>query len=297
MSRTDEYGAESRGQTFTYDPTKLVIVTDKSSPLYDERASLPADNEFEALVRSIQVLGVLVPILVRKNGERKGQPVMEVVDGRQRVRALIEANRRNSELGKPPMRVEAKLARSDGATTMIVTNELRRDDDMVARAAKLAWFMRAGHSEQEAILAFGLKGDRELQELQTIDTLTPEAKQALRSGAMARPTALDLAKLPDSEQRPLVKAAMAAAPQGSDSKIVRNVVREVVRKAVKDNGSRTVTREHKGPPAREVKRTLRRLRDEAECVSGLSVKQHAMMLGRLQALEWVLGERKNLDGE
>src|ERR1700743_1127639 len=87
-SSKDTYGATGSTNLLLFDPKDLTIVTDERSPLYDERVDLPVD---EALVDSIVDQGVLEAILVRKNPET-GKT--EVVNGRQRGRATVEANKR-----------------------------------------------------------------------------------------------------------------------------------------------------------------------------------------------------------
>jgi len=76
----------SRISAFGFDPDDLVLIEDPKHPLYDARIKLPLKPEF---VANIKALGVTVPVVVRKID---GRPV--VIDGRQRVRAAIEANPR-----------------------------------------------------------------------------------------------------------------------------------------------------------------------------------------------------------
>lgn len=62
----DVYGADGQSNLLTFDPAKLTLVTDESSPLYDPRVNLPVD---EAMARNIDYQGVIEPIGVSKNPE------------------------------------------------------------------------------------------------------------------------------------------------------------------------------------------------------------------------------------
>lgn len=89
----DVYGADGQSNLLNFDPTKLVLVTDTTSPLYAPRVHLLVD---EALARNIDYQGVLEPIAASKNPET-GET--EVVFGRQRVKAARLANEWRREPG------------------------------------------------------------------------------------------------------------------------------------------------------------------------------------------------------
>lgn len=138
------YGAESGGNTLNFKPENLVLVEAKDHPLYDERIHLPLD---EATVRNIMHFGVKVPILVKKDTET-GQVM--VVDGRQRVRHAIEANKRLAEQGRPLLEVPAIVVRGsneDAFDLTIITNEIRQNDTPLVRAGKMAKMLQHGRNE------------------------------------------------------------------------------------------------------------------------------------------------------
>ena len=89
----ETYGAEGKTNLLSFDPAKLKLVTDEKHPLYDPRVDLPLSDE---MVASIMLKGVVKPIIVWKDPE-SGETV--VVDGRQRVRNAIEANKRLRKRG------------------------------------------------------------------------------------------------------------------------------------------------------------------------------------------------------
>ncbi|WYX51237.1 hypothetical protein WJ977_00655 [Achromobacter xylosoxidans] len=95
----EAYGASGKTNVLSFETDALTIITDPAHSLYDERIQLPLD---EAITLNIMALGVREPILVWKDPET-GKVL--VVDGRQRVRHAIEANRRLAERGEPPILV------------------------------------------------------------------------------------------------------------------------------------------------------------------------------------------------
>ena len=86
MSKTAVDAARA-GTVFTLPPEdeRFVLVNDKASPLYDERLELPVSEE---LALSIAREGQIQAGKVRKNG-----PKLEILDGRQRYRAALLANK------------------------------------------------------------------------------------------------------------------------------------------------------------------------------------------------------------
>lgn len=99
------YGASGKTNVLTFEPENLHLVTDKTHPLYDERIHLPIS---EAMVLNIMDQGVLEPIIVWKDPETG---LSCVVDGRQRVRHTLEANKRLLKEGKEPLLVPAVAKR------------------------------------------------------------------------------------------------------------------------------------------------------------------------------------------
>ena len=90
MGRTDELGAESRGQTFRFDPEKLVLITDPKHKLYQQTA---VDAPPQWMIDSAFHYGIKVPITLRKGAKHRGKYKMEVIVGRRRVLALRAANK------------------------------------------------------------------------------------------------------------------------------------------------------------------------------------------------------------
>lgn len=270
MSRTEEFGAVSRGQTFVYEPESLVLVTDPTHPLFDERVNLPLK---ESLVRSIKRDGVMVPIVVRSNGKgRRGKPIIEVVDGRQRVKATIEANKRLKAAGKPTLRIPAIYRRGDDGqslTVMITTNENRQQDDVVTRAEKLKRYLDSGYDEKQAQVTFGVTA-RDIRQLLTVLEMGEGLKAALKSKAITMKIAQSLANLPRQEQ-----AEMLASILSEKAKARGPVATEKASKAVES--------------------ACGRMRKRSTVVAAIEALEGAKELndyqrGTLAGLRWAMGE-------
>ena len=199
-----KYNAGGRTDAFLFDPENLVIVADKKHPLYDERVEWPVD---EALVLNIMVNGVIEPIIFRVNGEKNGHSICEVVDGRQRVRAAIEANRRLAKQGLSVMRVTGMLKKGEVANlvgVMIAANELRRPDDQIVRARKMQRYIDGGRTEDEAAVQFGVSRATVKNMLSILD-LTPEVQKEIEKGNLPATVGKELSKIPQEEQADALK--------------------------------------------------------------------------------------------
>jgi ParB family chromosome partitioning protein len=135
--------------SWLFDPEKLEL-PDEHHDLYDPRQAAPLD---EALVLNVMAFGVLEPVVVRLDDG--GQAT--VVDGRRRVQAAREANKRLAAQGRDPIQVQCVRYRGSDATgAMIACNEMRLDDSPLARARKCERYLATGRSEEQAALAFGV---------------------------------------------------------------------------------------------------------------------------------------------
>ena len=284
MSRTGNVGAAGRSDHYFYETSALTLVTDPSHPLYDERVHLPLDED---LVASVAAYGVLEPILVRKNGEtRNGQPIMEIVDGRQRYRAVVEANRRALEVGGKgvdPIRVPAVVKRADGAIaeTIMIATGVRVEDSPMLRARKLRRYLDHGHTEDEARVAFGLDA-RALRSLLSLTSCSTKVQKAVEQGRCSLVVARDLAVLPEQEQDGKLAELEEKGLLGPRSPEAREEVRA-------QRGQRG--RQRKAP--------------EHRCRAGKAVGALAEVMsnkrldprqkGFLAALQWVLGSEEALE--
>jgi len=205
----------SRFTGFFFEPDKLVIVgldvpiSDDLAHLYDERCHDQAD---ESTVKDMMAVGCLEPVLVTKIGEAK-DPF--VVDGRGRVIAAREANRRLFERGKELIRVPAVLKRGPEHVLFgmsISANELRRSDDAIRRADKVARYLDMGRTEEEAATRFGVN-EATIKNWLKLSALAPSVKQLVKQGKLSVHAAVQLAKLPHAEQKAKAKEALQEAAQ------------------------------------------------------------------------------------
>jgi ParB family chromosome partitioning protein len=214
------YGAEGRDEMLWFDPSSpsLVDITDENCLMYDERIKLQLD---EAMVRNIMHHGVRVPIIVRKNGDKNGRPVVEIVDGKQRKAHAIEANKRLVAEGKEPIRLPAVRARGEVADMygiMISANEIRRDDSIGVKARKLQRYLAMGRTEAEAAVVFGVTLPTVKNMLAHLE-LHPDVQKRVESENLPSTVAKELGKLPQEEQ----PAALAQLVESGNLKGAKGV--------------------------------------------------------------------------
>ncbi len=202
----EAYGASGKTNVLSFETDALTIITDPAHALYDERIQLPLD---EAITLNIMALGVREPILVWKDPET-GKVL--VVDGRQRVRHAIEANRRLAERGEPPILVPGVAQRGTLETMsdlMIAMNEARRDDPPLTKARKMAAFVGRGYSDSRLATIFACSQVTVRNTLALLDS-TKAVQEAADTGQITLTHAKALAKLNPEEQRAKVAELVAA---------------------------------------------------------------------------------------
>ena len=140
----------SRLNAFSFDPADLILIEDPDHPRYDPRVTLPLKPEFLA---SIEAHGIGQAVVVRrdlKTGEA------EVVDGRQRVRAAREINKKHGECRIMVPCTVRKGDEADAYTLTVALNEHRQDDDKRTRIQKAQRLSQLGRSEADIALAMGV---------------------------------------------------------------------------------------------------------------------------------------------
>ncbi|WP_412526120.1 ParB/RepB/Spo0J family partition protein [Burkholderia lata] len=257
----DAYGAAGKSNVLFFDPDALTLIVDPNHPLFDRRALLPYD---EAMVRSIRHRGVLETILVHKDPETSE---VIVVDGRRRVIAAREANRRLRDEGLPPVMVPALPKRgkqADLAGMMVATNEHREHDSPINRAEKMQRLRDLGYSDEQIAAEFRIEPPTVIASLRLLDC-TAAVRDALEVDQITVSHALKLAKLSPEKQREKVQAVIAAAEgkQGHERSRAQ-------KEALTGNATPRM-------------RTRKQIAAELEKATG----------ERAEALRWVL----NLDGE
>lgn len=253
----DAYNAVGSTSLLSFDPDTLLIVTEKGHPLYDERAF---EEPSESMVLNIEHYGVVQPITVRKNVETGA---VEVVYGRQRVKAARVANTRLRARGEPIKLVQAKVTRADDrqvSAMIVIENEIRRDDSPMNRAQKIVRLReQCGMPDEEIAIVFGCT-TATIRNTVTLLDCTAVVRNAVESGKITLQIASKLAKMEPAEQREKLAEALVS----SDGK-TGHARSKAIRKAT---GVQTV----KTRSRREVEEMMAKCHGEAAC-----------------ALAWVLG--------
>jgi ParB family transcriptional regulator, chromosome partitioning protein len=202
--------AEGRDDLLWFDPEKLVVVEDQNHPLYDSRVNLPID---ESMILDVMYRGVHTPIQVRRNGTGDdGKPIVEVVAGRQRVKACREANKRLREQGKEPYWVPARLRRGQDADMfglLVSENTHRRNDGPVVKAQKIEKYLSLGRSQEEACVTFGL-GLQMLKQYLVILDCVPEVQAAIDGSKLPVSVGKDFAAMKREDQGAALAKMLAA---------------------------------------------------------------------------------------
>lgn len=231
--------------TMTFeDPETIIIVgldtteADKSSPLYDERVNMELSEE---LIASIREHGVQQNVVaLEKNGK------LVCVDGRQRVRAARELNRRLVEEGATKddlQKVPVTRYASNGTGLMglgIALNEIRYDDSVPIKAQKLQRYLNLGRSMDDAAKAFGVKIST-LQNWLSVLKLNEDLQQQVNDGTLSVNSAVDLSVMDESQQKEVAQEVKKAKEAGKNPKAVaRAVSRQVATGAKKAPGRRLI---------------------------------------------------------
>lgn len=141
------------------DDIRLVIITDKNHRLYDERVLLPVSD---AMVSSIAdpSIGVLEPVIVRKvQGARYGVDgwAYEVMDGRQRVKAAREAQKRTTDRTiRVPIIVRSGANDAAAASMAAIANNQRVEETPMQKGLRAQMLIETGHSREELCSIFGV---------------------------------------------------------------------------------------------------------------------------------------------
>jgi ParB family chromosome partitioning protein len=226
-----------RLNAFSVPPEKLVIVTDESHPLYDERMHEPLEEE---TVLDIMKYGVLQDVICRKDGAD-----FQVVFGRRRVLHAIEANKRFKASGSQtrvliPVKVRRFANDAELYGVKISENMHRKDPDPVQQAREMQRGLSFGMSREDVRIAFKLNSLATLENRLKVLDLDKSVQKALQRGETTVTDVLPLAKLPRERQkteldkkvkakadRKVAKASGASPKKAPDKDHVRAIARWV----------------------------------------------------------------------
>ncbi len=285
MSKTALPEAVRRSDTFLMRPEDLTIIADPANPFYDPRSELPLDSpHMQWLIESIAEAGRnYSPISVRKNGKHpNGKNVIEVIDGRQRLKAIREINRRYAEAGREPLLIEAKymtaVEEKDFIGKMVTLNEARLETPPSMLAMQIDRFIENKGTYKEAERRF-FKPEAKLRQLQAIARLCDDVKKAVDDGAVSLSAAQQFVDMSVQQQRVTLKQIVE-----SGEKVTAKSVAE--KRAVMPG-------EDGGIPAPKVK--LPRLKTRREIEARIAEVRRCEEGGEeekaifISALNWVMG--------
>lgn len=148
----NNFGSEGRKDLHLYDPNKLLIVTDPANVLCQEIRNKTPTPKW--LVNSILRNGVTTPIKCRRGAKVDGEFQMEIVVGRQRVKAAREANKILVKQGKDPVTVKVESVVGDDAYMLFLMqseNSERVEMSALEKAETAAMAINRGTPEQKVV--------------------------------------------------------------------------------------------------------------------------------------------------
>jgi ParB family transcriptional regulator, chromosome partitioning protein len=274
--------AKRAGGFFMVDPDDVLIADDPGHPLYEaERNVLPLDPCF---VKNIAKRGVKLPILIRKNGDR----VVEVVDGRLRIRAAREVNKALREAGEKPMLVRAILEHGGDADLVAISGaaQIRTEESPLNKAKRAAKLVAYGYSTADIAIELGVSEKAVEQWLQIVD-LSQSMQTAISLGHLSSTAALKFKHLSHEEQDAAVRS-MTTTPAAQTTKTDADNEQTPAEQAAKPAKVKRVTeREARAAAGGIVKPGLKAIKKVRSGLIGQAVFVVAWMLGEIDARELV----------
>ncbi len=198
-----KFGAK-RVEILEIDPDDVVLITDKDHCLYDfERADKTPPKAFLDLVRADG--RIKDPIHIRYNGkDDDGQPIVHVVDGRQRVQAARLMNEEGGHKRGAPERWVLPAMPWEGtdeeaAEAVVAFNEGRVLNSLGGKIARCRLLYQRNRSHARCAIVFNVTQSTIKKWLAT-DDLTDEVRKKVLDQEVSLEVALPLAKLPREKQ-------------------------------------------------------------------------------------------------
>lgn len=209
--------AKQGGTVWLLDPRDLTRVTDPKHVLYDPTVHDKPPGWLVAAIR--KKYDRTQAILVRKNGQKDGRDVLEIVDGRSKhAAALIVADEMEEAAGpdarlRVPVIIAAAKEEVEYAEIMLRTRYLKKKIDVITMADQVFDYMdKFGRSEEEAASIFKLT-TKTISNYRVLVQLASEVKQAVRDRRIAAHDAIEtFGKMSTDEQRRALAAVLKSAP-------------------------------------------------------------------------------------
>jgi ParB/RepB/Spo0J family partition protein len=153
----------------------------------------PGTQVRTSLLKSIREKGILTPILVRRNGHDAGDARFNILDGRRRVAAAMQAG-----LEEVPA-----ILLEDGGPEVTLLAHATRSENPVTELEAIQELQRRGLSEKEIARA-GYSSLARIRRVAKLNRLAPELAEKVAAGAIAPGVAFQVASLPQEEQHRLL---------------------------------------------------------------------------------------------
>lgn len=195
-------GAAGRIDAHMMDPRSITIVeNDPKSPLYDGfgkgGVGIPED-----MVLNIIEHGILQPIICRRAGEKDGKAIIEVIAGRDRVRAALLANERLEKSGKVLVKVPVIFKRGDDKKMfgmMLSENTHRKEVSPLYKARQMQRYLDMGATEDEVMRDFRIS-TATVRNYKALLECTDKIQKLVDTRQLSAEAAIELSKLPRDEQ-------------------------------------------------------------------------------------------------
>lgn len=199
--------------------------------LYDERVFLPREENKVLYAMNFGVVGF---VLCEKDGEKS-----LVIEGRQKVLDLREANKRLMEKNLEPRRLRVFFERGqekDFARIMRAGNALTTEEDPISEARKIHDYFEAygesPESREEMRLSHNCT-DKQIENKRKLLALAPDVQALIQRGRLSPTAAGDLVGLSKDEQSAKVKELLAnPEAQSPSGKIRPSAVKAAAGKSV-----------------------------------------------------------------
>lgn len=204
-------GAQGRLDAHLMDPDALKIIEDdKKHPLYDGLGR--GKGVSEDTVLNIMEFGILQPILCRRAGEKGGKAIIEVIAGRDRVRAARIANSRLKAAGKVLVKVPVIFKRGDDKRIygmMLSENIHRKDLSPLYKAEQMQRYIDLGASDVEAMRELKISTGT-VRNYKALLECSTKVKALVDSFDLSSESAIELSKMSHPEQDKAVDQMIAA---------------------------------------------------------------------------------------
>ena len=274
-------------------PEDITIPVDPDHILEDSRTAAPLNENMVLLTMQV---GVLQPIICRRNGQDKetGRDIIEVVDGRQRLKWAMEANRRLAEVGEDRLKVEYVLrdgsdAQDDHLKMMVAANThvVRPSHRWLSEMLNKYVNVRK-HTEEEATVLFNMSVTGIKYHLMLL-SCDEAVLDALDERKITFKAARDMSAMPRAEQRQVLARVLGGETE-PDAKAAGKEIAEEKGERGRQRAKRATVRKFK--EVSTIHGLIKRAIDGGEVSKDNLVRVHVMAT----TLAWVAQDSGNARG-